>query len=129
MTETKTHAVGGSVHIDDKKSPALTLDIENDGGILDFTQLLNNGYEIETSVQEEHTIDSFVFWVDGVILSIVSIFGVIGTFMAIVVLIKPRVSGNSRDLFSKFLTALAVYDSIFMVLALFMIGMPSLSTW
>ena len=118
MTETKTKTVGGSVHRDNEKNTALT-----------WEDLLNNGYEIEPSVHEEHNIDSFVFWVDGVILSVVSIFGVIGTFMAIVVLIKPRVSGNSRDLFSKFLTALAVYDSIFMFLALFMIGMPNLSTW
>ena len=120
---------GGNFRSNTQKSAVSSFGIDNDNGILDLTELLNNGYEIETSVHDEHNIEPFVFWVDGVVLSTVSVFGVIGTLMAIVVLIKPRIRGNSRDLFSKFLTALAVYDSFFLCLALLMFGVPSLSTW
>ena len=129
MSESKMKTAGGNFPSNTQKSVVSTFGIDNDDGILDLTELLNNGYEIETSVHDEHNIEPFVFWVDGVVLSTVSIFGVIGTLMAIVVLIKPRIRGNSRDLFSKFLTALAVYDSFFLCLALLMFGVPSLSTW
>ena len=129
MSETKMKTAGGNFRSNTQKSAVSSFGIDNDNGILDLTELLNNGYEIETSVHDEHNIEPFVFWVDGVVLSTVSIFGVIGTLMAIVVLIKPRIRGNSRDLFSKFLTALAVYDSFFLCLALLMFGVPSLSTW
>ena len=117
--------VGGIVNNSNESFPGLGIGL----GTFDINQLLTKGFEIETSVHGEHRIEPFVFWVDGVVLSIVSIFGVIGTLMAIVVLIKPRLRGNSRDLFSKFLTALAVYDSFFLFLALLMFGLPSLSTW
>ena len=129
MSETIGKTVGGIVNNSNESFPALTMGVDPNGEILDINQLLINGFEIETSVHGEHRIEPFVFWVDGVVLSIVSIFGVIGTLMAIVVLIKPRLRGNSRDLFSKFLTALAVYDSFFLFLALLMFGLPSLSTW
>ena len=129
MSGMKMKTVGGNVQSNIEVSSELALEMNNDLGTLDLSDLLNNGYEIDTSVYNEHDIEPFVFWVDGVVLSTVSIFGVIGTLMAIVVLIKPRVRGSSRDLFSKFLTALAVYDSFFLFLALLMFGVPSLSTW
>ena len=76
-----------------------------------------------------HQIDLFTFVVDGVILTLVASFGIVGTFMSILVLLKPRVRGNSRDLFSTFLTALAIYDSLFLIVAVLFLGLPQLSVW
>ena len=98
-------------------------------GIFDINQLIHNDTEYYIDDLNEVPVDNFVFIVDGVVLTSVSVFGVIGTFMSIFVLIKPRVRGNSRDLFSKFLTALAVYDSMFLFLAILLFGLPTLSFW
>jgi hypothetical protein len=38
----------------------------------------------------EGLISPFVFWTDGVLLTTVSSFGLVGTLMSIVVLLKPR---------------------------------------
>ena len=77
----------------------------------------------------EIPVDNFAFIVDGMILTLVSVFGVIGTIMSIIVLVKPRLRGTSRDFFSKFLTALAIYDTLFLSMAIMMFGMPALSFW
>ena len=88
--------------------------------------------------------DSHFFYVlDGVVLSSLSIFGMVGTLMSLWVLIKSPVkrffrgsrrglsggglSGSSCrriDHFSQCLTALAVYDTNFLVMALLCIGIP-----
>ena len=77
----------------------------------------------------DHGVSNFIFIVDGLILTSVSCFGIVGTFMSIIVLVKPRLRGNSRDLFSTFLTALAIYDSLFLIVAILLFGLPSLSLW
>ncbi|XP_059095091.1 uncharacterized protein LOC131889889 [Tigriopus californicus] len=67
----------------------------------------------------------FIFVVEGVVLTLVSSFGVMGTLMSIYVLVQPRL----RDSFSTFLTGLAICDSIFLTFAILMFGLPSLWTW
>ena len=99
-------------------------------GTITIDDFFNSEYDPGMQINNHHvSVDNFVFIVDGVILTLVSIFGVVGTSMAIIVLIKPRLRGNSRDLFSKFLTALAVYDTLFLFLALLLFGLPALSVW
>ncbi len=70
-------------------------------------------------------LDIFKFLVEGVILTVVSCLGLLGTLMSIYVLLKPRV----RDCFSTFLTGLAICDSIFLFFAILMFGLPMLWTW
>ena len=94
--------------------------------------------------------DSHVFYMlDGVVLSSLSVFGIVGTLMSLWVLVKSPVkrilrrlrrrrgggggaggaSSDSRrriDHFSQCLTALAVYDTNFLVMALICIGIPHL---
>ena len=99
-------------------------------GTITIDDFFNGEYDPGMQISNDHvSVDNFVFIVDGIILTLVSIFGVVGTSMAIIVLIKPRLRGNSRDLFSKFLTALAVYDTLFLFLALLLFGLPALSVW
>ena len=62
---------------------------------------------------------------DGIALTIVSLFGVIGTILSMIVLLKPGI----HDLFSSFLTALSMFDTIFLILAIFYLGLPELFDW
>ena len=72
-----------------------------------------------------HEGDSYVFYVDGILLLIVALFGIVGTLMSIVVLLKPRI----RDFFSRFLTALSICDALFLISTIPLIGLPALSGW
>ena len=119
------------------------------GGSIDISHMLKNNTDLrmKSSYDElfsilgnsthltidnslgEIPVDNFAFIVDGMILTLVSVFGVIGTIMSIIVLVKPRLRGTSRDFFSKFLTALAIYDTLFLSMAIMMFGMPALSFW
>ena len=100
------------------------------GDTIDINQSINQTPELSIDYEfNEAPVDNFIFIVDGVILTLVSLFGIVGTFMSIIVLVKPRIRGNSRDLFSKFLTALAVYDSLFLLVAILLFGLPALSVW
>lgn len=64
------------------------------------------------------------FAVEGVALTSVAIFGIIGTLMALVILLKPRARSSARDYFSVFLTALAVFDTMLLFNAMLIIGIP-----
>ena len=66
-----------------------------------------------------------MFYVDGILLLIVALFGIVGTLMSIVVLLKPRI----RDFFSRFLTALSICDALFLTLTIPLVGLPALSVW
>ena len=70
-------------------------------------------------------VDSYRYYVDGVATVIVACIGVIGAAMSIGVLLKPRI----RDFFSSFLTALSIFDGIFLLLAIPYVGLPCLSVW
>ena len=91
-----------------------------------------HNFDLDISMDYEYNetpVSNFLFITDGIILTIISCFGIVGTLMSIVVLVKPRLRGNSRDLFSKFLTALALYDTLFLILAILLFGLPNLSFW
>ena len=46
MSESKMKTAGGNFPSNTQKSVVSTFGIDNDDGILDLTELLNNGYEI-----------------------------------------------------------------------------------
>jgi hypothetical protein len=73
----------------------------------------------------EMTPDPLLFYVEGIVLTSVATFGLVGTLMSIYVLVQPRL----RNCFSTFLTGLAVCDSAFLFFAILMFGLPSMSTW
>lgn len=66
------------------------------------------------------------FMIDGVALTAVSLFGVMGTLMSIRVLISPQLRNNA---FSALLVYLAVCDSNFLFFAVLTIGLPELWPW
>ena len=71
-----------------------------------------------------HCHESFyIYYIDGIALLIVAIFGIIGTIMSMIVLLKPRI----RDFFSSFLIALSMFDCSFLIMAIFYIGLPAMS--
>ena len=67
--------------------------------------------------------DIYIYYIDGIILLVVAIFGSIGTIMSMIVLLKPRI----RDFFSYFLIALSVFDCSFLIFAIIYIGVPAVS--
>ena len=104
--------------------------ISIEGDFNSTTDIHNFNPEISMEYEYNETpVSNFLFITDGIILTIISCFGIVGTLMSIVVLVKPRLRGNSRDLFSKFLTALALYDTLFLILAILLFGLPNLSFW
>ena len=66
------------------------------------------------------------FLIDGVFLTAVSIFGIIGTLMSIRVLIIPQLKSHA---FSALLVYLAICDANFLFFAVLTIGLPEVSTW
>ncbi|TRY72989.1 hypothetical protein TCAL_08731 [Tigriopus californicus] len=76
----------------------------------------------ETSVDEE----TLTFIVEGVILTIVSTFGLIGNVMSIFVLMRVQ---NVQKSFSNLLLGLACFDALFLLTAILAFGLPKLSGW
>ena len=66
-----------------------------------------------------------LYWVDGVMLTSISVFGLAGTLMAIRVLLRP----NLRNSFSTLLAVLAVCDIMVLALALHLLSLRNLSQW
>ena len=66
------------------------------------------------------------FLVDGVVLTAVSLFGIIGTLMSIRVLILPQLRSNA---FSALLVYLAICDTNFLLFAVLTIGLKEVSFW
>ena len=66
------------------------------------------------------------FLVDGVVLTAVSLFGIIGTLMSIRVLILPQLRSNA---FSALLVYLAICDTNFLFFAVLTIGLKEVSYW
>ena len=74
--------------------------------------------------------DIFRFVTEGILLTVVSIFGLIGNSMSIIVL--TRASGVVRQggaSFSKLLRGLATFDALFLFVAIISFGFPQLSKW
>ncbi|XP_059079468.1 G-protein coupled receptor daf-37-like [Tigriopus californicus] len=71
--------------------------------------------------------DKFLtFLVEGVILTIVSTFGLIGNILSIFVLIRVR---HIQRSFSNLLLGLACFDALFLLTAILSFGLPNLSEW
>ena len=71
-------------------------------------------------------VDWTKFLVDGVVLTIVSLFGIIGTLMSIRVLITPQLKNNA---FSALLVYLAICDTNFLFFAVLTLGLKEVSLW
>ena len=80
-------------------------------------------YYTESTFPEPEN-DIYIYYIDGITVLIVSIFGIIGTIMSMVVLLKPRI----RDFFSNFLIALSIFDCSFLIMAIPFIALPAIST-
>ena len=89
---------------------------------------------------------NYRYAIDGIALLIVAIFGIIGTIMSSIVLLKPHickrkkrlqrsfstyssVSHGRENYFSIFLTALCIFDCCFLLMSIFYIALPSISCW
>ena len=81
--------------------------------------------ECQEQICESSTQYDYKYYIDGIALLIVAIFGIAGTLMSLFVLLKYRI----RDLFSNCLTALCIFDCSFLIMAIFYIALPSLSCW
>ena len=68
---------------------------------------------------------TFEYVVDGILLNVVSVFGLVGTILAIRVLLKKSL----RNSFSTLLVGLAVCDANFLLLAVLIIGLPKSWYW
>jgi hypothetical protein len=89
---------------------------------------------------------NYKYYIDGIALLIVAIFGTVGTVMSLVVLLKPmiitrrerpptlsrtfsNVCQEKEKHFSIFLTALCIFDCSFLLLSILYIGLPAISCW
>ena len=67
----------------------------------------------------------FEFYLDGVALTSISVFGILGTLLSLRVLLKKQL----RNSFSSLLSGLAVSDTFFLFFAILIIGLPKSSEW
>ena len=69
--------------------------------------------------------EMFEYVTEGVLLTSISILGLIGNIMAMYVLLRPSL----RGIFSNILTGLASFDALFLATLPFTFGLPILSTY
>ena len=81
--------------------------------------------ECQEQICESSRQYDYKYYIDGIALLIVAIFGITGTITSLLVLLKYRI----RDLFSNCLTALCIFDCSFLIMAILYIALPSLSCW
>ena len=79
----------------------------------------HDGDEQEDSVRDE----IFEYITEGVLLTSVSVLGLIGNILAMYVLLRPTLRGT----FSNILTGLATFDALFLATLPFTFGLPILS--
>ena len=87
---------------------------------------------------------NYRYAIDGIAILCVAIFGIIGTIMSIIVLLKPHIckrkerlqrsnstyssaSHRREQYFSIFLTALCIFDCCFLMMSILYIALPSIS--
>ena len=87
---------------------------------------------------------NYIYAIDGIAILCVAIFGIIGTIMSIIVLLKPHickrrerlqrsnstyssVSQRREQYFSIFLTALCIFDCCVLIMSILYIALPSIS--
>ena len=96
------------------------MDPDGNGTFEPYYYIDENGTSVFYDIDHGYT---YLFYVDGIALTCVSTFGIIGTILSMIVLLKPGI----HDLFSSFLTALSICDSIFLLLAIFFLGLVEIS--
>ena len=69
--------------------------------------------------------EMFEYVTEGILLTSISILGLIGNIMAMYVLLRPSL----RGIFSNILTGLASFDALFLATMPFTFGLPILSTY
>lgn len=69
--------------------------------------------------------DAFSFYTEGIVLTAVSLFGLVGNAMSIPVLVRAK---QCRS-FSNLLKGLACFDALFLLAAILVFGLPKLSAW
>ena len=67
----------------------------------------------------------YEYYIDGVTLTTISVFGIFGTLLSLRVLLHPQL----RNSFSSLLSGLAVSDTLFLVFVILIIGLPKISDW
>ena len=67
----------------------------------------------------------YKYFIDGIVLFIVGIFGIIGTVMSIAVLFKPHL----QNPFTKLLTVLCMFDCTFLIMEILYTSLPAISCW
>lgn len=67
--------------------------------------------------------DLLSFLLDGVFLTLISLFGVVANFIALVVLLRPKM----RSSFHTLLVALSVFDILYLINSQMIFGFPGLS--
>ena len=83
----------------------------------DFYESTNNSYEVRD--------ETFEYVTEGVLLTSISVLGLIGNILAMYVLLRPSLRGT----FSNILTGLASFDALFLATLPFTFGLPILSSY
>jgi hypothetical protein len=83
----------------------------------DFYDSMNNSYEVRDEM--------FEYVTEGVLLTSISVLGLIGNMLAMYVLLRPSLRGT----FSNILTGLASFDALFLATLPFTFGLPILSSY
>ncbi|XP_059087651.1 FMRFamide receptor-like [Tigriopus californicus] len=73
---------------------------------------------------DDNPTNMFGFITEGILLTSISTFGFIGNAMSVYVLLK----GSVKGLFSSLLTNLALFDGLFLIMAILTFGLPTLSS-
>ena len=87
----------------------------------DNSSYLNYSDYDESAVRDE----MFEYVTEGILLTSISILGLIGNIMAMYVLLRPSL----RGIFSNILTGLASFDALFLATMPFTFGLPILSPY
>ena len=83
----------------------------------DYYDSMNNSYEVRDEM--------FEYVTEGVLLTSISVLGLIGNILAMYVLLRPTLRGT----FSNILTGLASFDALFLATLPFTFGLPILSSY
>ena len=116
--------------IDSKSMVEASLDSTN------LTTLVDNQTDFQPHNDSSDSTVDFKYAVEGVALTAVSTFGIIGNIMSVIVLTRKRTSvrggpggGGNGASFSNLLRGLATFDALFLIAAVLSFGVPKLSIW
>eukprot|EP00095_Tigriopus_kingsejongensis_P004773 maker-scaffold77_size404793-snap-gene-1.9 protein:Tk04773 transcript:maker-scaffold77_size404793-snap-gene-1.9-mRNA-1 annotation:"GJ13605" len=95
---------------------------------MNVSDLRKLNYSASPRDEEEHSVgdpNHFSFYVEGITLTLVSLFGLFGNGLSIIVLLRP----SFRNSFSNLLRGLAFCDALFLIIAILSFGFPKLLDW